>query len=515
MKRIGIIVIGTLMAAGAMAQESFEEFRARQAQEFASFRKNTLEDYQAFRDKVNADYAAMLEGVWEAFEGKPAVPKPLELRPVPPVVLPKDDEPTPIADNPKPFDVVVPVVAPKPQPQPVVPFEEPKPEPKPTPVVPKEEPKPEPAPLPVAKGLAFKFFNTELEVRLDEQHRFSLSSTDGRSISKAWSRMASSDFNNVVIDCLKIRREHGLCDWAYLTMLDDMAQAFFGSPSNEATLLMAYLYCASGYKMRLATTQAGTLKMLYASHHAIYSKRYFTIDDVNFYCYGDELGTLNISEAKYPKEQPLSLLITSEQMLSAKASDYRSLQSTRYKDMTATVRVNENLIKFFDSYPSSEIDGNFLTRWAMYANTPLSEEAKNSLYPALTSSIEGKSEYDAVNRLLNFVQTAFVYEYDDKVWGHDRAFFADETLFYPYCDCEDRSILFSRLVRDLMGLDVILIYYPGHLATAIHFNEQATGDYISLQGRKFVVCDPTYVNAGIGRTMPHMDNSSAKVILLE
>lgn len=66
-----------------------------------------------------------------------------------------------------------------------------------------------------------------------------------------------------------------------------------------------------------------------------------------------------------------------------------------------------------------------------------------------------------------------------------------------------------------MGLDVILIYYPGHLATAVHFNEQAPGDYISLQGRKFVVCDPTYVNAGIGRTMPHMDNSSAKVILLE
>lgn len=56
--------------------------------------------------------------------------------------------------------------------------------------------------------------------------------------------------------------------------------------------------------------------------------------------------------------------------------------------------------------------------------------------------------------ILNWVQTGSEYEYDDKVWRHDRAFFAEETLYYPYCDCEDRSILFSRFVRDLLGLDV-------------------------------------------------------------
>ena len=151
----------------------------------------------------------------------------------------------------------------------------------------------------------------------------------------------------------------------------------------------------------------------------------------------------------------------------------------------------------------------------MYANTPLSQEAKSSLYPALKSVVTGKSQIDAVNRLLNFVQTAFVYEYDDKVWGYDRAFFADETLFYPYCDCEDRSILFSRLVRDLLGLKVVLIYYPGHLATAVHFSENVTGDYVAINGTRYVICDPTFIGAPVGRTMPDMDNATAKVILLE
>lgn len=112
------------------------------------------------------------------------------------------------------------------------------------------------------------------------------------------------------------------------------------------------------------------------------------------------------------------------------------------------------------------------------------------------------------------MQTAFVYEYDDKVWGGDRAFFPEETLYYPYCDCEDRSILFTRLVRDLLGLKCILVYYPGHLAAAVCFTDSVSGDYIMLDGDRFTICDPTYIGAPVGLTMPDMDNQRAKVILL-
>ena len=77
------------------------------------------------------------------------------------------------------------------------------------------------------------------------------------------------------------------------------------------------------------------------------------------------------------------------------------------------------------------------------------------------------------------------------------------------------AILFSRLVRDLLGLKVLLVYYPGHLATAVCFTDNVTGDYISLNNQKYVVCDPTYIGAPVGATMPDMDNSSAKVILLK
>ncbi|MBQ7495556.1 MAG: hypothetical protein IJT75_07425, partial [Bacteroidaceae bacterium] len=107
------------------------------------------------------------------------------------------------------------------------------------------------------------------------------------------------------------------------------------------------------------------------------------------------------------------------------------------------------------------------------------------------------------------------YKYDEDVWGHDRAFFAEETLYYPFADCEDRSILFSRLVRDLLGLKVVLVYYPGHLATAVHFTTDVKGDYLTHNGERYTICDPTYMGASAGRTMSGMDNSSAQAILLK
>ena len=147
-------------------------------------------------------------------------------------------------------------------------------------------------------------------------------------------------------------------------------------------------------------------------------------------------------------------------------------------------------------------------------NSDQVQGSNKEMFNTLKQSIEGLDERNAVNKILNFVQTAFEYEYDDKVWGGDRVFFATETLHYPYADCEDRSILFARLVRDLVGLDVVLIYYPGHLATAVGFTQEVNGDYLTYRNKKYTVCDPTYIGAPVGRTMPGMNNQQAQVIVL-
>ena len=208
----------------------------------------------------------------------------------------------------------------------------------------------------------------------------------------------------------------------------------------------------------------------------------------------------------------MSLLIPRAQQLAQQPSTPRTLTSKRYADISVTTSVNKNMIDFYDSYPTSEVNDNFMTRWAMYGNTPLDDRVKAELYPALRAKIAGGGELEAANKLLNWVQTAFEYEYDEVVWGHDRAFFAEETLYYPYCDCEDRAILLTRFVRDLLGLECVLIYYPGHMACAVHFSEPVDGDYYTYGEKDFTVCDPTYIGAPIGRQMPDFADMEATLI---
>lgn len=86
--------------------------------------------------------------------------------------------------------------------------------------------------------------------------------------------------------------------------------------------------------------------------------------------------------------------------------------------------------------------------------------------------------------------------------------------------CYDTSIFaliyvfYGLPVRDLLGLKCALLYYPVHLATAIAMGEVVKSDFIRINGTKFLVCDPTYIGAPIGMTMPDMDNKTAKVIVL-
>lgn len=510
MKRILFIllILSLASASEAGAQGRFEQYKKQATQRFEQYKRKQKEQFDNYRQKANEDFASYLEKTWVKVNSNPPIKRPDIDPPVTPIdVKPiKDEKPRPIKEdkpikNDKPIkeenividEVIKPVPDSDPRPEPVEPIVV-----KPQPVDPRHE---------------FVFFGTPMAVRLGTEHSFRLDGVDNQSVSRGWKVLSDPKYDAVIADCLSLRTKHNLSDWHYLKMLRQMSQSFLGN-TNEAVLLMAYVYSQSGYKMRLASGE-GRLYLCYASKHTIYNQNYYPLDGVKYYPLDGNGKYLSMSDASFPNEKAMSLYIFKEPELTHKSTSSRHLKSARYPSMEFDVAVNKNLIDLYQDYPTSEVGGSFMTRWAMYASAPVSSDIRKNLYPALKEKISGKSELEAAQMILNWVQTAFEYEYDDKVWGGDRAFFADETLFYPYCDCEDRSILFSRVVRDLLGLDVILIYYPGHLATAVGFSaENVPGDYLSLDGKRFVVCDPTFINAGVGMTMPGMNNSSAKVILL-
>lgn len=519
-----LFTLSLLVPTSLDAQDSkLDKMRRKSQVRVAVMDMRSEKKYEKVRQKANEEYASMIESAWEDLEALGARPMPKDEELAPPVVTPEEDKGRVIEDRAIPIEEVIPPVVPKLQPEPIAPIEEePTPEPpkeeapvpQPVPISPIEE-KPEPVVPEDGAQFAFTFFNTEMAVRLGEEERFKLDGLSPKEVAGVWRTLSGGEYDGLISDCLSLRKEYMLCDWAYLLMLRDMARAYYGGVCNEATLLTAFLYCQSGYTMRLAKSK-GSLVLLYASEHEIYNKSYWVKDGMHFYALDCESSSINVCPASFPKESPMSLLIPYEPDLSAKGESSRLLKS-RDNSIFAQVHVNESLVEFYKTYPTSMLNGDFGTRWAMYANTPLSGDVIESLYPTLRSAIEGLSVVEAADRLLNFVQTSFVYEYDEKVWGYDRAFFAEESLYYPYIDCEDRSILFTRLIRDLLGLEAVLVYYPGHLACAVHFPIDVPGDYISLGGKRYTVCDPTILGVGapVGVTMSGMDNTRAKVILLD
>lgn len=477
----GLILVS---AAALFAQDSFKD-------DYNNFLKQAREEYNNFRDEANKAYADFLNAPWDPVEPDIIV-KPEE-RTEPPAPFKEDEDDG--EDRSLPFEQVVKPAPPKPQPQPV------------EPVVVK--------PKATDNWLSFSYLGNMDQVRKPFFSKSIAYDLSEKGISNSWSEISSGDFDATLADCLSLRKKYNLPDWAYLNMLDIVARKIYPDNKNAATLLMAWLYSQSGYQMRLAREADANLIMMFASDHVIYGP-YYKLDNTNYFPFKSNPSGLNISRASFPNEKSMSLVLTSLPITNPKLSSPRTRQSGLYPEMKYELSVDENLIDFFNTYPNSQLGRDMMTRWAIYANTPMSSQIKDQLYPLLRRDIEGLNERDKVQHILNWVQTGFVYEYDDKVWGSDRAFFPDETIYYPYADCEDRAILFTRLVRDLVGLDAILVHYPNHLASAIAFNGSENGDYIMLNGRRFIVCDPTFVSgAPVGRTASGLDNASATVILLD
>lgn len=472
------LVIVTLFFVASLPAQSFEE-------QYRAFQQSAQKHYSDFREKANADYAEFLRAAWEYYKVSPAIPRPKD-DPKPPVVY---DDKNKQQDQEIKGDVV-PQPQPKPAPQPVAPIIENDGD---------------------SKIVRITYYGTPFSFRAPKNKSISLPNIEAQTLASAWEELASDEYNNLIYDCLSAREQYNLCDWAYLSLLQQLAEALYGK-SNAAVLLQAFIYANSGYQMRLAATEKGRLHMLVGSEYTFYDRGYYEIEGEKFFPLEELTEGIAICNSAFENEKPLSLLIVNEQHLAAAptAMPKRKAQS----GLTASCSINKNLIDFYNTYPTGHYGDDFGTRWAAYANSPLDEAIQQKLYPQLMSAIRGVPEAQAVNLLLNWVQTAFEYEYDDKVWGADRAFFPAESLYYPYCDCEDRSILFSRIIRDLLKLDVVLLYYPGHLATAVAFHQDIRGDYLMYTNRKFTICDPTYIGAPIGATMPGMDNKTAKIIPL-
>lgn len=557
MKKTISFIAGLLLALTGMAQENKGGM--------SGFMKEELEDFDKFMDDADKDFINFMREPWKEFEAEKPVLKRVKPEPVKPVVYdektaPKSEKPVcltieeildmttsegkqkPVVqlnevdrivfDKPevivrKKKDPKVIIIEEKaadkptaqPEKKPVVEVVEAEPEAERTPVV-EADRRPEPAAeprLPVSStptsplyrgesgrskivygGLAF-YLNNSLN------RKCSLNGLNENAIADAYEALCNSDYKPLLADCAQIRKDLRLNDWGVFTLVRQVADTYCGT-ANESIVMQQFLLNEMGYKARMARKATEDKMMLFvATDCSIYAHPYITLNGQNYY----NLSGNNEQCQFYmcQKDSPKAKNSVGMQLKEAPLFPGTVVSSTHQAKGSAarvTVDVPKALMDFYKDYPQCD--------YSVYFNAPVNAAMENRILSSLAPLVQGRNEADAANILINFVQTAFQYQTDGQQFGYEKPFFVEELFYYPYSDCEDRAMLFSYLVRKLLGLDVVLLDYPEHIATAVRFNGNVSGDYLMVNGRKYIVCDPTYIGASIGMTMPRYKTVSAKVL---
>lgn len=458
----------------AVAQDSFDELSRLIDEEFSNFEKQIDKDFDDFTKQMDSELISFMKRPWKK------APKPK--------VTPRPNPPKPELDSvPIPLEPVAPP-APKPLPNPVV-VPAPEPQPAPAPVTP---PAPKPKTIP---DFELTYYGTRLKIAGFDSPAISIEAGQSyQRIIDAYKTLSAVDCNNMLLSCLNARESLALPDWAYIDILNRVAGHYYGSGTQAAQLMTGMMLQRSGYSIRYAQDgQSYKLFTLVGSHDYIYGQPVFELDGVKYVALQDCSDRVYFCDFKYTGEKVARLIMDRMPKLAFSPSKVRTVQVVGHPDLTFSVTTNKNLIDFYNNYPDGQIGDESRQRWRVHADVPVSPELARDLYPRLKAVVARcANQYEQVNLLLKLVQS-FPYALDDDIWGRDRAFFPDESWYYPYSDCEDHAIHMTRLARDILGLDAVLIYYPGHLSAAIAITDgSARGAYVEYSGKRYTITDGTY-----------------------
>jgi len=495
LKIILILSVVQVLPSSAQSNDEFEEWQ-----------KNEQQSLEQFIDENDREFLDFLEKDWRAFEASRGIvpdktPKPVEI----PVAVPtpggmSPSLPAPVEEDPILTPSLPPVV---PEVRSVLPEIES--------AMPKAYQTPEVVlhGSDESKTIGFDFLGTSLNMACGSVVDTELGEPVGKeSIAAYWKTLSIGDFEECLRQAQEVRSKMSLNDWGYYLLLHHAGTRLFEGNPNQTTLFVWFMLSKSGYLVKVGYVQ-DRIYLLLPTEQALYGIPFFTFDKTKFYEISVDGSAPVTSLATYDGTYPgankrLNLRVAQSPQVGGENLDRTFSFTYEGQAYQVPVHFEQSTIDFFAQYPQTDME--------VYFEASPAPEAKASLLHALHPIVAGRTEAETVNLLLRFVQTAFAYQVDAQQFGREKIFFPEETLFYPFSDCEDRAILFAFLVQELLGLEVVGLDYPGHMATAVKFNGEMAGDSVLYKGQEYTVCDPTYIHAEAGMTMSHFKGVDPQII---
>ncbi|MDF1878965.1 hypothetical protein JHD46_04850 [Sulfurimonas sp. SAG-AH-194-C20] len=346
------------------------------------------------------------------------------------------------------------------------------------------------------KDIYVDFFAQNLGFDIDSTiHNANFYPQNQEGIANFFDYMASSDYEKTINEINAVCKKLNLNDWGVYQLVQQLSSAIYSSSDNQK-LFTWFLFNKLGYEVKIGLAKKHVVLMHY-SKKIIYSTPSYNFGDKKFYVISayakSSVGRIYTYKQNYPNANKVFDLEMNELPNFTKRLENKTVSFKQYgKVYSSTFSYDKNLIDFMNTYPQADYE--------TYFNSPMSSETYDDIASDMKKYINNQHSSSAINFVLNFVQKAFKYERDQQQFGREKVMFANETLYYDKSDCEDRAILFAYLVKKLFKINVIGVKYKDHMATALYIPMQ--GDSVTKGGRKFIIADPTYINANIGQSMP-------------
>jgi len=474
--------------------------------EYEQWLKQTNTEFKNYLDENDKAFIGFLNKKWEEVDVEKPVkrdpaPKPLDIPIAKPVVIiDKPDSKIPNADSIK-QETVAPIVIVKPTTlkKPVV-------------VIPIKDNKPSVKKDLNLRTVAFDFFGETISVEYHKKFKQNFrSKINNKSIASYWKQLATQPHKKIITQLSEASKNLQLNDWGTALLFDQFARELQGSNQRNQSsrqLTSWFLLVKAGFNARIAYNDQVFLLM--PSKQQLFSTTYFTLDNQRYYSVSlnekvMKPGKVFTYSGKHLDGQRNLDFSEPNKFIANKHQAKRDLSfSYNGKKFDINISYPKDMVNYFKTFPQLDLKN--------YFSAGMPQETAYSLLTQLKPIVEGQTETEAVNRLLRFVQTAFKYKTDDDQFRQENYLFPLETLHYPYSDCEDRAALFAWLTESLLKLDVVILDFPGHIATAVEFSKPSQGDSWKFNGKRYTVADPTYVNANAGMTMPQYKGKAPKLL---
>lgn len=156
---------------------------------------------------------------------------------------------------------------------------------------------------------------------------------------------------------------------------------------------------------------------------------------------------------------------------------------------------NRSVTEFLGDLPLFDVGREF-TRLSM------SREMNMTLMSKLRSDVRDKDTIEAIRYLLSFVQQSVPYGSDFAKYGEERFYYPEETIMASTADCEDKALLFSHLLKRLLNINTIALYFEQdeHLSVAIALPDHMITGSFNYKGMNYVPCEPTAPTPRLGQS---------------